>query len=482
MKQFSIAEKKRYLATELYKVPKYPMSKNKIILLFPDGVGIRNYLYSDVFRTSNEELILFHNFDDETETEIKELTKVSSAIKIPKYNESVKEKFIRELICISRLQYNSSLTNNKTILSNWKSNHKGSFKNIFYKAITISASLFKKYENILKLETAYQKAIRKNSFYTEVKKVLAEVKPDKLFCSHQRGLQCATIFAAAKDLGIETTTVIYSWDNLPKARMALRADNYLVWSEYMKAEMKMYYPEIHQSKIFVAGTPQFECYANPENIIPKKEFYDRYNLDLNKKIICYSGDDVLTSPDDPQYLEDIAVEIIKEGLDAEYQILLRRCPVDLSGRFDSVIQKYNNLIKEAPPVWLFKKSTDWSMVYPSKEDIPLLVSTAYYSDLVINIGSTMAFDFAMFGKSCVFINYDQKNKNVENWSVDTIYQFQHFRSMPAKEAVLWLNSSDEITQKIVQKSNMDDMAQWKSVVIADHKNASSNIKAILKIQ
>ncbi|HSD14406.1 MAG TPA: hypothetical protein VLB74_07135 [Flavobacterium sp.] len=458
------------------------MSKNKIILLFPDGVGIRNYLYSDVFRTSEEELVLFHNFDEETEAEIKEITNVSSALKIPKYVESAKEKFIRELICISRLHYNTSLTGNKTILTNWKSSHKSYFKNIFYKAITFSAPLFKKYESIEKLERAYQKAIRRNPFYVEVKKILAEVKPDKLFCSHQRGLQCPTVFAAAQDLGIETTTVIYSWDNLPKARMALRADNYLVWSEYMKAEMKMYYPEIPQSQIHITGTPQFECYENPNNIIPKQEFFRRYNLDLNKKIICFSGDDILTSPDDPKYLEDIATAISKEGLDAHYQILLRRCPVDLSGRFDEVIKKYNGLIKEAPPVWLFKKSTDWSMVYPSIEDVSLLVSTAYYSDVVLNIGSTMAFDFAMFGKPCVFIKYDQKNKNVENWSVDTIYQFQHFRSMPAKEAVLWLNNSEEITKKIVAKSNMDVMAQWKSVVIPDHKNASSNIRTILKLQ
>ncbi|UOK43795.1 MULTISPECIES: CDP-glycerol glycerophosphotransferase family protein [Flavobacterium] len=458
------------------------MSKNKLMLLFPDGVGIRNYLYSDIFRASEDELILFHNFDDETEAEIKKITNVSTALKIPKYFESAKEKFIRELICISRLHYNTTLTGNRTILTNWKTSHKGYFKKIFYKVIAFSAPMFKKYESIAKLEIAYQKEIRKNPFYFEVKKILEEVKPDKLFCSHQRGLQCATVFAAAKDLGIETTTVIYSWDNLPKARMALRADKYLVWSEYMKAEMKMYYPEIPQSKIHITGTPQFECYDNPENIIPKEEFYSRYNLDLNKKIICYSGDDSLTSPDDPQYLEDIANEILKHGLDAEYQILLRRCPVDLSGRFDSIIQKYNDLIKEAPPIWLFKKSKDWNMVYPSREDISLLVSTAYYSDMVINVGSTMAFDFAMFGKPCIFIKYDQRKKNVENWSVETIYQFQHFRSMPAKEAVIWLNNSSEITKKIVKKNNVVVMAQWKSVIIADYKNASSNIRTILKLQ
>ena len=144
------------------------------------------------------------------------------------------------------------------------------------------------------------------------------------------------------------------------------------------------------------------------NIIDKAVFYKKYNLDPNKKIICFSGDDILTSPDDPSYLRDIANEIIKANLQDKYQILLRRCPVDFSERFEKVVNEYKDLIKEAIPLWHFNSSKEWSAVYPSVDDVKLLVSTAFYSDVVVNVGSTMAFDFTMFNKPCVFINYDQK--------------------------------------------------------------------------
>lgn len=457
--------------------------KNKILLLFPDGVGIRNYLYSDVFKNSEEDLILFHNFDSETETDVKKHAGISQALKIPAYKESYQEKFLRELICLARLKSNLTLTKNETILTNWKSTHDSFSKKIFYKAIEQTASFVKKYQRILYLEKKYQKAIRKNSFYFEIKEILEEMHPNLLFCSHQRGLYCATIFAAAQDLGIQTTTVIYSWDNLPKARMALRADSYLVWSDYMKEEMKLYYPEIQHSTIHVTGTPQFECYDIPKNIILKEDFYNKYNLDLTKKIICYSGDDILTSPDDPQYLEDIAIEILKLGLESEYQILLRRCPIDLSGRFDLIVQKYSHLIKEAPPLWLFKKSTNWSMVYPSREDVSLLVSTSYYSDVVINVGSTMAFDFAMFNKPCIFINYNQEFQNNKNWSVKTIYQFQHFRSMPDTNAVLWLDSRAEVIsvlQNALSTKSNPHMKNWQAIVLGNNQAVSKEISKLLK--
>ena len=156
------------------------------------------------------------------------------------------------------------------------------------------------------------------------------------------------------------------------------------------------------------------------------------------------------------------------------QILFRRCPVDISGRYDWVIKKYPSVIKEAPPLWNFN-SEKWTAIYPTKKDIDLLVSTAYYSDLVVNVGSTMAFDFGMFNKPCAFINYDVKDSG--SWSVETIYKYQHFRSMPSEQSVFWLNSRETIAKTISEAlSNPDtDIKKWFNIVVNEPKMASKNI-------
>lgn len=459
------------------------MQKAKVLLLFPDGVGIRNYLYSDVFQSSEEDLVLFHNFDQETVSTLKKSVSLSETIIIPEYKESIGEKFLRELICLVRLQYNAKKVENLSLLTNWNWRQKTLSKKLFYKAIETIAPFIKKYDVILKLENSYQNVIRKTSFYSEVKAILQQLQPKTIFCSHQRGLKGATVFAVAKDLGIPTTTAIYSWDNLPKARLALRADRYLVWSDHMKKEMELYYPEIPSESVHVTGTPQFEFYQDEQNIIDREVFFKKYNLDPAKKIICFSGDDSKTSPDDPCYLQDIAEQLTKTHFINEYQILLRRCPVDFSGRFDAVVNEYKELIKEAAPLWYFNSSSEWSSAYPSIEDVKLLVSTAFYADVVVNVGSTMAFDFAMFNKPCVFINYDQKHKNAQDWSVKTIYQFQHFSSMPNKEAVIWLNNKAEIVEKLT-KNNYDttSMQLWKNIVLGDYTEASKKIRNTLQLE
>jgi hypothetical protein len=452
--------------------------KNSILLIVPDGVGIKNYLYTDVFKKTNHNLILFHNLDRNAILDIQTITNIENEILIPDYQETLIELFLRELICFSRLKFNSKLVKNKSIIKNWTWSKKTGSKFLFYKLIEFASILFNSYSSILKLENIYQKVIRKNIFYKKVKDIFEQNNPKSIFCTHQRGLKMATIFAVAHDLKIPSTTVIYSWDNLPKARLALRSNKYLVWSDYMKNEMKIYYPEINQNNVFVTGSPQFEFYNDKNNIIDKAVFYEKYNLDINKKIICFSGDDELTSPDDPKYLNDIANQLKLKNLDNNFQILFRRCPVDVSGRYDSVIKNHSDLIKIADPLWNFNKNKSWETIYPTFKDVELLVSTVFYSDLVINIGSTMAFDFVMFEKPCIFINYDQEFKTDKNWSSKIIYDLQHFRSMPNQDVVIWVNNQDEIIDKIVKAlkfDNKNSMIEWSNTILYDKNNASKNI-------
>jgi hypothetical protein len=85
-----------------------------------------------------------------TEQGVKDITAIQNSITIPKYSESLKEKFLRELICLSRLKYNAKLVNNPSILTNWKTNHKGLFKSLFYKCIEMVSTGFTNYKQYFK--------------------------------------------------------------------------------------------------------------------------------------------------------------------------------------------------------------------------------------------------------------------------------------------------------------------------------------------
>lgn len=456
-------------------------------IVIVDGIGIRNYLYSDIItllKQQNIEVILLHSISQNAIVEIENQHSQKIKLKrLPYYKESFREKFLRELIAISRLKFNKKLVQNEAIINNWNPNKKKLKNYIFYTVIEIlSFFLTKNYNFILKLERKYQNAIDSSLYDT----FFSDLKLDVILNAHQRAVKAVPLIKKAKQLKIKTIGAIFSWDNIPKARLSVRTDLYFVWSEYMKKELLQFYSEINENDIFVTGTPQFEFYLKEDLIENKEDFFEKYHLDSNKKTICFSGDDTRTSPYDPLYLEDLAQAIATMTKENQYQILLRRCPVDVSGRFDKVVDKFPEIIKKAVPLWNFDKSkkNDWTLVYPTYNDVKLLVNTVKHCDVVINVGSTMAHDFAMFHKPAIYINYDVPIN--QNWSVKRIYKIHHFRSMNTLNPVFWLNNKNLILDTLNKALESDktskeiiDGQKWLNLISTDREIASKNITNLL---
>lgn len=422
--------------------------KNKILLLFPDGVGIRNYLYSDVVQHLKEhaDLIIWSPLPEAAFEEVKTLHNLQFEFKQIKLEpESIFTRVFRESATFGRLILNSTKTNNDTILTNWNYYPKTLKLKILNKvSMTLGFWASKSYDRILMLESKAQNHWSL-SVINKYKNDLEALNLCSIFIAHQRVAALMPICIAAKELSIPVITAIYSWDNLPKARLAVQAYKYIVWSDYMKEEMLLYYPEIPQSDVIVTGTPQFEFYSQSQRIIPREEFAQKYGLNPNKKWICFSGDDIKTSPYDPDYLNDIAETVSKFDESEKPQLIFRRCPVDFSDRYDDILMKFKNNIIAINPEWHTSKS-GWNFFFPKYEDVSLLVNIAEHCDAVINVGSTMAHDFAILNKPCFYLNYNHKEN--AHWSSEIVYQFQHFRTMQGLEAVGWLNAPDEIAEKI----------------------------------
>ena len=96
----------------------------------------------------------------------------------------------------------------------------------------------------------------------------------------------------------------------------------------------------------------------------------------------------------------------------------------------------------------------------------------------------MAHDFAMYQKPAIYINYDVPH--AKNWSVDTIYKFQHFRSMGDLQPVFWLKNKETIIEIlnsafICNKNSKEiiDGQKWLETISNERENASRNITNLL---
>lgn len=422
------------------------MKNKKVFILLPSGIALRNFAFTnlnEIAKSKNLDVVYWNS----TSFSVEKLG--YSEIRL----EDIKTHWLTDILKNARkeIELNLNIKRTKDNVYNGyrfpRSNKhiKVKIKNIIIKLIIALFSTKKGLEKVKRLINTKE---RSTEYYNTCIRTLKKEKPDFVFCTNQRIVDAIAPLLAARDLKIPTGTFIFSWDNLPKATLVVDADYYFVWSDFMKKEMEEYYPKVNSNRVVVTGSPQFESHFDTNVLLSKNNFYELYNLNKSKEYICFSGDDVTTSPDDPKYLEDFAKAVTSLNTKGHnLGILFRKCPVDFSGRYDFLLSEYKNVIVEVAPKWENVNNT-WNTMLPTMEDSILLSNTIAHTLFVVNLGSSMVFDYAACNKPCAYFNYNQKEQLDINWDIYNCYNYVHFRSMP-EEAVIYFNDSKTIETKIL---------------------------------
>jgi CDP-glycerol glycerophosphotransferase (TagB/SpsB family) len=105
-------------------------------------------------------------------------------------------------------------------------------------------------------------------------------------------------------------------------------------------------------------------------------------------------------------------------------------------------------IAVSDPLWRSDGPGDWASIVPTREDVALLANVVAHSDVVINVGSTMAMDFAAFDKPAIFIAYDPPERD-GHWSFENIYRLPHFKTTHELQPVHWARGRDELAAVVM---------------------------------
>ncbi|HEU4628922.1 MAG TPA: hypothetical protein VFS08_04225 [Gemmatimonadaceae bacterium] len=276
-------------------------------------------------------------------------------------------------------------------------------------------------------------------------RLLETLRPRVLFCSHQRPVGIVPPVLAARTLGIPTATFIFSWDNLTsKGRIAAPFDHYLVWSEHMRGELLRYYPDVRPAQVHVVGTPQFDPYVDDTLLWSREEFCARIGADPARPLVCYSGGDAGTTPEDAAHVAALLEQIRAGRVRGRPQVLLRPSPVDPGARFDEVRARYPELLY-ARPQWLHTQPGNWARVLPLPEDTVFLANLTRHADVNVNLASTMTIDFALRDKPVVNVAFDVADPPPfprPLW--EYYYRFEHYRPVVELGAARFAHTPDEL--------------------------------------
>jgi hypothetical protein len=375
----------------------------KLGIVITDGVGYRNFILSNFLieaeKSFDEVVILsclpvsvYDNFNHK-----------SRIIELPVFEENFFNWFFRKAKEVAHLKLHKK--NNFGIQDNLRANVSKSTNARGYSTrfIFLVTSVFDSEKCIQFYNKCQQFSFKNNKVTIGYNELLQNENFNILFFTHQRPPFIAPLAYQAEQNNVKTASFIFSWDNLAsKGRMAANFDYYLVWSDLMKKELLQFYSKVKPENVEVVGTPQFEPYVLDRYKTTKDAFQQKFGLDSSKKTICFSCGDIATSKNDELYIQTIA-DAIKSNEIENVNLLIRTSPAEDPIRFKSFVEKYP-FIKWNYPKWQLSRDKHqelWTQRIPSLEDVVDLRSVLEFSDLNINMLSTMSLDFIQFDKPVI---------------------------------------------------------------------------------
>jgi hypothetical protein len=381
-------------------------SENKKLgIVITDGVGFRNFVLSDFIYEAQKqfsEVIIYSCIPKDCFAEFNFSCKI---VELPEFSEKFPTWFFRKTKEVAHLR--KFAKNNFGINDNLKANI-NNVKNIRGLATRLIFKLTKYFhsENNILFYNKLQQYTYSNFSVTKVfNDIFKRDSVDILFFTHQRPPFIAPLIYQAEKLGIKTAAFIFSWDNLAsKGRMSGNFDYYFVWSNLMKQELLHFYESVKECNIQIVGTPQFEPYILERYKTTKDVFYSKFNLNPNLKTICFSCGDISTSKNDELYIETIASFILKNQLTEKVNLIVRTSPAENGEiRFKNLIEKFNFIFWNFPKWKLARNEHQelWTQRIPLVEDVIDLRALLEYSNIFVNMLSTMSLDAMNFEKPVI---------------------------------------------------------------------------------
>jgi hypothetical protein len=249
------------------------------------------------------------------------------------------------------------------------------------------------------------------------------------------------VMAEAKRRGVPTIAFIPSWDNIStKNRMVFTYDGYMVWSEWSKRELHETYPHSRTVPVYVVGAPQFDVFFQDRFHQSREAFCRSQRLRPDAPIILHAIGSPNFIREHPAAL-DMAERVVR-GDFGDVQLLVRPHPIHDRREFAPLFERFGSRVVVQRTG---HADTPLAQRAQGVPEIVEWVNTFRHADVVINLGSTVAIDAAIFDRPVINIDYDpEPGRRNEQLVKDLNHLWVHYKPI-AESGGMWLaENADEV--------------------------------------
>ena len=299
--------------------------------------------------------------------------------------------------------------------------------------------------------------VRKESRYDVIDRLVSHAGAEQLFIRYQPVLLVVSspglIFAEVPLLrtavrrGVSSMAVDASWDNFTnKVLPARRVTRILVWNELMKqqaVQLHGYRPE----QVVVTGPPHWDLYFRARGST-REMFFRRIGADPSRKLVTLTTSPFELYPHFDHVLRVLIDAMTRGRYPYPCQILVRVHPRDRLDRYKEFLDTPHVIVEK--PFRPTVRAGDGLSVDITADSQQHLADTLRYSDVVVQVASTIAIEAAIFDTPVVNVSFDGETPAEWIRSARRYLRFTHFVNVTRHGAVKLADSPAQMIDAVAE--------------------------------
>jgi len=300
--------------------------------------------------------------------------------------------------------------------------------------------------------------VRANSRYDLIDRLVSHSHAGQLFDRCQPAVLVASspglilaevpLLRTAVRRGVPSIAVDASWDNFTNKVLPVRRVNRLVvWNQLMKEQavaLHGYDPE----QVRVTGTPHWDLYFRAGRGSTRDAFLRRIGADSSRKLITLT-----TSPFELYSHFDHVLRVMIDAMThgrwpCPCQILVRVHPRDSLDRYRQFFAVPHVIVEK--PFQTTVTASDGLSVDITPESQQHLADTLRYSDVVVQVASTIAVEAAIFDTPVVNVSFDGEAPCEWARSARRYLRFTHFANVIRHGSLKLAESPPQLVEAVAE--------------------------------
>jgi len=296
-----------------------------------------------------------------------------------------------------------------------------------------------------------KKLINDFLFY-KAKDIIEKYKPNHVIAfSNDDPVDIIYLYTAFR-MGIKTTLFVHSWDNITtKGSIPFRPNNVIVWSDTMADDFRKYHSYL-STNIISISPPQYAYYRRLSKHVSKRDIWalEHINNIDDYKIVTYCTTNPKTFPDEPEFVRFLVEEVkkINKIFEVKVILLIRSMANNFSPIYQDMSAKesfvYFDLIGDLSTLDVVNIDDKFD-----EDEIVNYVASLKYSNVVINLGSTLTIDAAFFDTPIINIGFNISRLHSEEKRSLFWYSSEHFSRLMSLDAFYLPTSKSEFYSSLI---------------------------------